>query len=130
MEKNKKILIVDDEPDALMMLEMRLSHAGYTVLKAENGKAAITVARVEHPDLIVLDILLPDMNGEEVAEELKSNPKTRDIPVMFLTCLFTKKEESRDGHKVSGNVFFAKPYNPEELLVEIEKELVLRNEKD
>ncbi len=129
-EVKKKILIVDDEPDALMMLEMRLSHAGYEVLKATNGKAALTIALVEHPDFIVLDIMLPDMSGEEVASQLSNNPKTKGIPIMFLTCLFTKNEEVEDGHNISGKMFFAKPYDSDELLAETKKQIVLQKEKD
>lgn len=119
----KKILIVDDEKDILEMLEKRLSSTGYSVIKADNGKDAIDMAKKEQPDLILLDIAMPGMSGGEVAEKLKDDPDARDIPIVFLTCLFTKEDEAVQGHEIYGKVFIAKPYNPEDLLREIKKRL-------
>lgn len=119
----KKILIVDDEKDILEMLEKRLSSTGYSVIKADNGKDAIDMAKKEQPDLILLDIAMPGMSGGEVAEKLKYDPDARDIPIVFLTCLFTKEDETAQGHEIYGKVFIAKPYNPEDLLREIKKRL-------
>lgn len=121
MADKKKILIVDDEPDILAILSKRLSQEGYAVIKADNGKDALKLARSEQPSLIVLDIVMPDMSGAEVAEKLKGDSYTKDIPVMFLTCLFTKRDETERGHAVGQNFFVAKPYDPEELLREIKK---------
>jgi len=118
----KKILIVDDEKDVLEVLERRLSNAGYLVLKAENGKDAIMMAKSQHPDLIMLDIIMPDMDGAEAADILKSDPETKDIPIIFLTCLLTKEEV--EGRKsISGRCFIAKPYNPDELLEAVQKHI-------
>ena len=111
----KKILIVDDQKDVLKVLDKRLSGAGYAVIKAENGKEALLLAKAEHPDLIVLDIIMPEMDGAETAAILKNDAQTKDIPVIFLTCLFTEKDE-KEGHVVGGKYFIAKPYNPDELL--------------
>lgn len=119
----KKILIVDDEKDLLAVLEKRLTREGFSVIKADNGEDAITLAKKEKPDLIMLDILMPGMTGEQVAAILKNDVDTKGIPVMFLTCLFTKRDEVEQGHEIGGNVFIAKPYNPEELLKEIKKHL-------
>jgi len=66
-----------------------------------------------------LDIVMPDMGGTEIAAKLREGLNTKDIPIMFLTCLVTKKEEAAEGHEISGSVIFAKPYNPEEFLKEI-----------
>jgi len=66
--------------------------------------------------LIVLDIIMPGMDGAETAAALKGDPQTKDIPVVFLTCLFTEKEEKKEGHVVGGKYFIAKPYNPDEML--------------
>lgn len=120
----KKILIVDDEPDVLEVLGKRLLGAGYQVIKAQSGQEAITKARNELPNLIVLDIIMPDMDGGHVANVLKEDESTKDIPVVFLTCLYTKQEERRDGHFIKDNVFVAKPYNPTEIL-----EIVRKNVK-
>ena len=115
----KKILIVDDEPDVLMLLGERLSKAGYDVIKASGGQEAIETAQKESPDLIVLDIAMPGMDGSEVANALRAHPQTQDIPIIFLTCLFTKQEEKTCGHVLGQNFFIAKPYDVNELLSEI-----------
>ena len=118
----KKILIVDDEKDVLEVLERRLSDAGHLVLKAENGKDAIVMAKNQHPDLIMLDIIMPNIDGAEAADILQSDPETKDIPIIFLTCLLTKEEE-KGRRTISGRYFIAKPYNPEELLEVVEKHI-------
>ncbi len=117
----KKILAVDDEAEVLSLLEKRLVAAGYEVVTATNGKDAIAIAKRDLPALIVLDILMPGMDGSETAAKLQDDPKTRNIPVLFLTCLFTKREEHLEGHEVGRNFFVAKPYEPQELLSEISK---------
>jgi len=123
MIEKKKILVVDDEKDILTILDKRLSKEGYEVIKADNGMDAMRLAKTEQPDLIVLDIIMPDMSGSEVAERLKKDAATKNIPVMFLTCLFTKKDEIEKGHEIAGNFFIAKPYDPGELLGEIKKRI-------
>ena len=120
MEK-KRILIVDDEPDVLTLLGERLSKAGYDVIKATSGKEAIETASKKLPDLIILDIAMPGVDGSEAASILREDPKTKDIPILFLTCLFTKSEEKVCGHLLGQNFFIAKPYDVTELLTEIDK---------
>jgi two-component system alkaline phosphatase synthesis response regulator PhoP len=122
MNKNK-ILVVDDEEDMLDFLELRLAANGYFVITANNGKDAIRLAREEHPDLILLDIMMPGMDGSEVAGMLREYPETKNIPVVFLTCLYTKGEEKKQGHSVHGNFFIAKPFDQNELLMEIKKQI-------
>ena len=118
----EKILIVDDEKDVLMVLEKRLVDSGYAVIKSENGKEALIQAETETPDLIVLDVMMPGMDGVSVAETLKNNQTTKEIPVIFLTCLITKEEE-KTGNVIAGEYFVAKPYNPDELVKIIDKQL-------
>ena len=122
----KKILIVDDEPDALFILEKELTARGYSVVTANNGKDAITLARSKHPDLIILDVAMPDMCGGEVAEKLQESLLTKDIPIIFLTALFPKRKEGEQGRVVAGHVFIAKPYDIEELLVQMEQLIISR----
>ena len=119
----KKILIVDDEPDVLLVLGKRLTNAGYDVVKAASGQAGLGKAKTERPDLIILDMMMPGMSGEEVAQELKIDRETRAIPILFLTALFTKRDEAAKGHAAGGQTFFAKPYDPEELLAEVKRRL-------
>ncbi len=119
----KKILVVDDEKDMLFMLEKRLTAEGYSVITAANGTNAIALAKSQHPDIIILDVLMPGMDGGEVAAKLKEHPLTRSIPVIFLTALLTKTEEYQENHTISSNITFAKPLDTEELLAQI-KELL------
>jgi DNA-binding response OmpR family regulator len=119
----KKILIVDDEPDVLLVLGKRLTNAGYNVVKAASGKEGLIKAKAERPDLIILDMMMPGMSGEETAQELNISCETQSIPILFLTALYTKRDESTKGHGVGGQTLFAKPYDPEELLAEVKRRL-------
>ncbi len=117
----KKILIVDDEEDMLLVLAKDLAARGYSIITAGNGKEAMLLAKSERPDLVILDILMPGMDGLEVAARLKEDPGTRDLPVVFLTCLRLKEEEIKRGFVVDGDVMLAKPYDAEELATTIEE---------
>lgn len=119
----KKILIVDDEPDVLLVLGKRLTSAGYDVVKAASGQAGLIKAKAERPDLIILDMMMPEMSGDEVAQELTIDRETQSIPILFLTALFTKRDEAAKGHSAGGQTFFAKPYDPDELLAEVKRRL-------
>jgi len=115
----KKILIVDDEKDISLMLKKRLTAEGYSVITANDGYTALALAKSQLPDLIILDIIMPGMEGVEVAEKLKEHPLTKSIPVIFLTAILRKTEDDKEGHIIAGNIIFAKPINTEELLTEI-----------
>ena len=117
----KKILAVDDEVDVLVLLKKRLEASGYEVLTSTNGSDAVGIAKREKPALIILDILMPVMDGSQIAAVLHDDPKTKNIPILFLTCLFTKREEHLEGHEIGKNFFIAKPYEPKELVNEIAK---------
>ncbi len=121
----KRILIVDDEKDVLLMLEKRLTAEGYSVITATNGTNALQLAKSNCPDLIILDVAMPIMDGGEVAEKLSENPATKDIPIIFLTALFPKRHGEEQGCVVAGHVFIAKPYDIEELLAQT-KNLLLK----
>ena len=119
--EQKKILIVDDEKDILSMLEKRLTAEGYRVITANNGTDALMSAKSKHPDLIILDVLTPGIEGGEVGERLKADPETHGIPVIFLTALLSKAEEEKYGPMIGGNITFAKPFEPQELLAQVKK---------
>jgi DNA-binding response OmpR family regulator len=123
MEKTgkRKILVVDDEKDGLLVLERTLAAERYSVITAENGRDAIIAAASEHPDLVILDVALPDMLGGEVAAKLKESIENKNIPIIFLSAMFSKTEESRKGHVVGSSMMFAKPYDRQELLTAIKK---------
>ncbi len=116
----KKILIVDDEMDVLSVLEKGLTTEEYSVIKADKGKDALVLAKSERPDLIILDLEMPDMYGGDIARMLKEEPETKDIPVMFLTGMFPKEEE-KDGRVVAGHMLFTKPYDIKELVTAIKR---------
>ena len=118
-----KLLVVDDEPDAVLILAKTLLARGYRVITAESGLQAINLAKAEKPDLILLDILMPDMDGTQVAAALQEDPTTRDIPVIFLTCLITKKTQEIGSryHDAGRYVFMSKPYDLDNLLMEINR---------
>ncbi len=117
----KKILIVDDDPVTLKMLEKILLSVGYWVAKATNGKEALYIADDFVPDIIILDIVMPVMDGTVTIERLKKNPRTKEIPVIFLSSLITKKDEMGKYAKSKG--YLAKPIDREKLLKEIDKHL-------
>ena len=118
----EKILVVDDERTVLLVLEKQLTDEGYSVVTTTSGYSAVDLADSEMPDLVILDLSMPDIGGEMVAEHLRGNDKTKDIPIIFLTALLPKEQESHD-HVVDGNIMFAKPYDPAELLDEIRKQI-------
>jgi len=114
----EKILIVDDEPDIVEMVSMRLSANGYDVLTALNGEEALRKAQKHKPALIVLDVMMPHLDGSIVAERLKDDVRTKNIPVIFLTCM-VKPEEVQGRGIIGNNVFIAKPFDAPELLEKI-----------
>jgi CheY-like chemotaxis protein len=118
-----KLLVVDDEPDAVLILARTLLARGYRVITAESGLQAINLAKLEKPDLILLDILMPDMDGTQVAAMLQEDPTTQNIPVIFLTCLITKKTQEIGSryHDAGRYVFMSKPYDLDNLLAEIDR---------
>jgi len=116
------ILIVDDIPENLKLLSQILKKAGHRVLPVSNGKIALTTIHVQVPDLILLDINMPEMDGYEVCEQLKANPKTQNIPVIFLSALdevFNKVK----AFSIGGVDYIIKPFHLEEVLIRIQNQL-------
>ena len=114
----QSILIIDDDIICQNMLRSTLIQAGYTVIVASDGDEGIEKATKEPPSLIILDIMMPGMDGGEVAGVLKNDPKTAGIPIIFLSSLITAKEKMIGG-KDDVISFLSKPYNRDELLNEI-----------
>jgi CheY-like chemotaxis protein len=118
----KEILIVDDEIITQNMLRTALAGAGYAPVVAGSGAEAIRLANERTPSLIVLDIMLQDIDGGEVAGLLKKGPKTKDIPIIFLSALISESEEKK-GAATDLESFLSKPFNRKKLLDEIKKYL-------
>ena len=119
LNNEKKILLVDDETDILTVLEKGLTGEDFSVIAAETGTAALDMAKSERPDLIILDLEMPDIYSGDIARMLKEDPETQNIPIMFLTGMFPKNEEPGNGRMVGGHVLFTKPYSIEELATTI-----------
>ncbi len=122
----KDILIVDDMPDNLRLLSTMLTSHGYQVRKAINGKIALQGAQMSPPNLILLDINMPEMNGYEVCHQLKENEKTKDIPVIFISALDDVLEKVK-AFQVGGVDYITKPFQIEEVLARVESQLSLRS---
>ncbi|MEG4206160.1 adenylate/guanylate cyclase domain-containing protein [Microcoleus sp. Pol7_A1] len=122
----KDILIVDDMPDNLRLLSTMLTSYGYHVRKAINGQLALQGAQISPPDLILLDINMPKMNGYEVCEQLKLSEKTKDIPVIFISALNDVLEKVK-AFQVGGIDYITKPFQVEEVLARVENQLSLRS---
>ena len=124
--KRNEILVVDDEIISQNMVRTALTNAGYSVVTASSGMEGIKLAMERLPNLIVLDIMMPDIDGGEVAEILRKDPKTMNIPIIFLSSLISKEEEKTGGRKDIIS-FLSKPYNREKLLNEVRKYLYKDN---
>ena len=116
----KKILIVEDNKDSLEILGLRVTAIGYQVIKARNSKEAITSAEAERPDLIFMDLDLPDVDGIKTTATLKQNPKTSRIPVVALTAWMTELWREK-ASKVGIVSYMVKPVSPQTLKQTIEK---------
>ena len=118
----KKILLVDDEPSLTKMMRLNLEATGrYEVLEENKGARAIETARAFRPDLIFLDVMMPDMGGDEVAGQLKEDAQLKDTKFVFLTAIVTKDETGEGGSDISGHTFLAKPVQADELIDCIER---------
>lgn len=120
----KKILVIDDLPENVFMLKDRLEHEGYEVLTAYNGKSGIEKAQNEVPDLILLDVMMPDINGFEVCKTLVSDSRTSDIPIILVTAK-TDAEDIKEGLESGAYDYIKKPINKIELLARVKSELKL-----
>jgi two-component system sensor histidine kinase/response regulator len=120
------ILIVDDTPENLRLLSNALTERGYKVRSVINGAMALMGAKAAPPDLILLDINMPDMNGYEVCEALKADEQTREIPVIFISALDEVLDKVK-GFAVGGRDYITKPFQLEEVLARIENQLTIRN---
>ncbi|GAB4185622.1 MAG: hypothetical protein Fur006_24270 [Coleofasciculaceae cyanobacterium] len=118
------ILIVDDTPDNLRLLSKILTEQGYEVAKALNGQMALTAVQASPPDLILLDINMPDMSGYEVCERLKANDQTKEIPVIFLSALDEWLDKAK-AFRAGGVSYVIKPFKHEEVLIRVQNQLKL-----
>ena len=115
-----KILLIDDEEDFCFFVKLNLEKTGkYEVLTTSSGSRGIIMASKEQPDLILLDIIMPEISGGQVAEQLLESPKTKDIPVLFITAIASRREVQSQEGVIGGRQFIAKPVTPEEIMAKI-----------
>lgn len=126
---NADILIVDDTPANLNVLSAILGKFGYRVRPAINGALALKAAQKAAPDLILLDVQMPGMDGYEVCRQLKSDPQTRDIPVVFISALDDVLDKV-EAFQVGGVDYITKPFQIEEVLARVENQLVLHQQRE
>ena len=116
----KKILVVDDEPTIVKMLESRLKAEGYEVLTAHSGEEGLEQCKSSKPDAVILDIVMPDMDGSVVAAHMQEDPNLKPIPIIFLTAVVKPQEVPKDG-KIGGHYFLSKSFKMKELLEILKK---------
>ena len=114
----KKILIVDDSPTELKMIINTFSDHGYDIITASDGEEAVKKAIGEKPDLIVLDVIMPKMNGFQACRKIKSTPESQHIPIIMLTSKSEKSDEFW-GKKQGADIYLTKPFKSEELLAAV-----------
>ncbi|MBW4665593.1 MAG: response regulator [Chroococcus sp. CMT-3BRIN-NPC107] len=119
------ILVVDDKPDNLRLLSALLGQLGYEVRKVINGQTALKTVQAAPPDLILLDVMMPDMNGYEVCQHLKASPLTCDIPVIFISALDEVLDKVK-AFAVGGVDYITKPFSEEEVFARVENNLTIR----
>ena len=119
-----KILIVDDVMSNVLLLKVLLTNEKFNIVTASNGNQALDQVKKENPDLILLDVMMPDMSGFEVSQKLKAGPEAAHIPIIFLTALNSTADIVK-GFQVGGNDFISKPFNKEELIIRVSHQISL-----
>ena len=119
-----KILVVDDVMSNVLLLKILLTNEQFQVITCSNGNSCLELARTEHPDLILLDVMMPDISGFDTCSELRKDEETKDIPVIFLTAL-NNPADLVHGFQVGGNDFLTKPFNKEELVMRVMHQISL-----
>lgn len=119
-ETEKRILVADDDPVILRLIQVNLELEGYQVLTANNGEEAVATATSETPDLVILDIMMPRMDGYQTCERLKADDTTKGIPVVFLSAK-AQQADIEKGKSYGVEEYLTKPFDPTELLEVVER---------
>ena len=114
----ERVLVVDDEPDIVALVAYHLAKSGYRVATAANGRDALDVVRRERPALVVLDLMLPDLSGYEVLEQLRADEATRHVAVLMLTARREEPDRIR-GLSLGADDYLTKPFSPQELVLRV-----------
>ena len=119
-----KVLIVDDVISNVLLLKVLLNNEKFQIVTASNGTEALAQVKNEKPDLVLLDVMMPDISGFDVAKQMKADPGMSDIPIIFLTALNSTADIVK-GFQVGGNDFISKPFNKEELIIRVTHQISL-----
>ncbi|MBN1123326.1 MAG: PAS domain S-box protein [Anaerolineae bacterium] len=130
MEPKAKLLIIDDDPASRFASVKVLKDDGYTVLEAETGQEGLELAREHLPDLILLDVVLPDINGIEVCREIKTTPETKNLYVLFYSGTLVEPDHQAEGLEVGGDGYLVRPTSSRELLARVEALLRIKRAED
>lgn len=125
LNEKKTVLIVDDTPNNLRLLSQILAEAGYHVRATASSKQALGTAISNPPDLILLDVMMPEMNGYELCRRLREEPLTKDVPILFLSAM-SESDAKIKGFVCGGQDYIAKPFDPYEVVARVETHLSLR----
>ncbi len=118
----KRLLLIDDDPNLILLVKDYLEFRGYEVTTAENGREALEILEKEMPDMIICDVMMPEMDGYAFVEQVRTDPRTNWIPVLFLSA----KGQSQDrvkGLNTGADIYMVKPFEPEELVSQVEASL-------
>ena len=124
---NKRILCIEDEPEMIDLIQLILGRRGFEVSGATGGKAGLQAVREQLPDLVLLDLMMPDMDGWEVYQQMKADESTRNIPVIVVTAKAQSIDKVLGLHIAKVDDYIAKPFSPQELLTSVEK--ILNDQK-
>lgn len=117
----KKVVCVEDEPEMIDLIELILNRKGFEVIGAKGGKKGLETIREEIPDLVLLDLMMPDLDGWEVYQQLKADNKTSDIPVIVVTAKAQSIDKVLGLHIAKVDDYISKPFSPQELMDSVEQ---------
>ncbi|MBL8094816.1 MAG: response regulator [Anaerolineales bacterium] len=123
MEKAKRVVCIEDEPAMIDLIRLILSRKGYTVAGATGGREGLELVQSTQPDIVLLDLMMPDMDGWEVYQKLKAHESTREIPVIVVTAKAQSIDKVLGLHIAKVDDYITKPFGPQDLIESIEKVL-------
>lgn len=125
----KKLLLIDDDPNLILLVKDYLEFRGYQVISAENGKEALEILATEIPDMIICDVMMPEMDGYTLVQQIRENPEISDIPIMLLSAKGQTQDRVK-GLNIGADVYMPKPFEPEELVAQVSTILKQRERVD
>ena len=122
-KSTKMILCIEDEPEMIDLIRLILSRRGFEIRGANGGKEGLEIIRKDHPDLVLLDLMMPEMDGWEVYQQMKADEETKTIPVIVVTAKAQSIDKVLGLHIAKVDDYIAKPFSPQELLASVDKVL-------